>query len=132
MKSKELGELIQIDYMSVSKDGMNVKHFQAWAPISKVIVADMYSSANSSSASKFLDKMMKEMPFMVKSIQVDGGSEFIKMFEKKCQGYEILLDVLPPKRPQWNGGVERGNRTFREDFYASDKFIPGSISEVRR
>ena len=131
MKSKELGELIQIDHMSVCKDGMNVKHFQAWDPQSKVIVTDVYTHATSSSAAKFLEKVIKEMPFPTKSIQVDGGSEFMKTFEQKCKEYNIPLFVLPPKRPQWNGGVERGNRTFREDFYASPDFVPGNINEVR-
>jgi len=104
MKSKEPGELIQIDHMSINKDGLNVKHFQAWDPKSKVIIADVYSNANSSSASKFLDKALKEMPFATKSIQLDGGSEFMKLFEQKCKEYDIPLYVLPPKRPQWNGG----------------------------
>lgn len=132
MKAAEPGELIQIDHMSVHKDGLNMKHFQAWDPKSKVIVADVYSNANSSSAAKFLEKVLKEMPFTTKSIQVDGGSEFMKEFEQMCKEHSIPLFVLPPKRPQWNGGVERGNRTFREDFYASDRFIPGGIAEVRR
>jgi putative transposase len=132
MKAAEPGELIQIDHMSVHKDGLNMKHFQAWDPKSKVIVADVYTNANSSSAAKFLEKVLKEMPFTTKSIQVDGGSEFMKEFEQRCKERSIPLFVLPPKRPQWNGGVERGNRTFREDFYASDRFIPGSIGEVRR
>lgn len=132
MKAVEPGELIQIDHMSVHKNGLSLKHFQAWDPKSKVIVADVYTNASSSSASKFLEKVLKEMPFRTKSIQVDGGSEFMKEFEQDCKERSIPLFVLPPKRPQWNGGVERGNRTFREDFYASDSFIPGSISEVRR
>ena len=132
MKAAEPGELIQIDHMSVHKDGLNIKHFQAWDPNSKIIVADVYTNANSTSAAKFLQKVLKDMPFTTKSIQVDGGSEFMKEFEQECKERSIPLYVLPPKRPQWNGGVERGNRTFREDFYASDRFIPGGISEVRR
>lgn len=132
MKAQELGELIQIDHMSVHKNGMSVKHFQAWDPISKVIIADVYTSASSSAAAKFLDKVISEIPFAAKSIQVDGGSEFMKEFEEKCKEIHIPLFVLPPKRPQWNGGVERGNRTFREDLYASDSFVPGSLSEVRK
>lgn len=132
MKAEGLGELIQIDHMSVHKDGMTIKHFQAWDPTSKVIVADVYTSATSAAASKFLDKVLIEMPFAAKSIQVDGGSEFMKEFELRCKRLGIPLFVLPPKRPQWNGGVERGNRTFREDLYASDNFIPGGVGEVRR
>ena len=132
MKAKTPGELIQIDHMSVYKDGMSFKHFQAWDPISKAIVAEVYTSATSSCASKFLDKVILEMPFAPKSIQVDGGSEFMKKFEEICMELNIPLFVLPPKRPQWNGGVERGNRTFREDLYACENFIPGNLNEVRQ
>jgi hypothetical protein len=42
----------------------------------------------------------------------------MKDFEEACKDLSIQLYVLPPKRPQWNGGVERGNRIFREEFYA--------------
>jgi len=58
------------------------------------------------------------MPFVVKSIQVDGGSEFMGHFEKACKKLNIKLFVLPPYSPQLNGGVERANRTFRYEFYA--------------
>lgn len=132
MKAKSMGEMIQIDHMSVNKNGVNVKHFQAWDPISKTIVTEAYTCASSSSAAKFFDKVIQEMPFAVKSIQVDGGSEFMKHFEDKCQENKIPIYVLPPKRPQWNGGVERGNRTFRDDLYRNDAFIPGNLSEVRQ
>ena len=91
-----------------------MKHFQAWDPITKTIIADVTSNATSSAAAKFLDKVIKEMPFKVISVQVDGGSEFMKDFEQECSKNNIPLYVLPPKRPQWNGGVERGNRTFRD------------------
>ena len=57
------------------------------------------------------------MPFPIKSIQVDGGSEFMKYFEEECRKLNIQLFVLPPSRPQWNGGVERSNRIFREEFW---------------
>lgn len=38
--------------------------------------------------------------------------------DQACQQLNIMLYVLPPKRPQYNGGVERSNRIFREEFYA--------------
>ena len=70
------------------------------------------------------------MPFKVISVQVDGGSEFMKDFEQECAKNNIPLFVLPPKRPQWNGGVERGNRTFREEFYANN-LLADSIGAIR-
>jgi len=120
MKARDPGEMIQIDHMTVNKNTIAMKHFQAWDPKTKVIVADLTSNASSLAASKFLHKVVEEMPFKVKSIQVDGGSEFMRHFEEECKKLNIGLYVLPPKRPQYNGGVERSNRIFREEFYAGN------------
>jgi len=57
------------------------------------------------------------MPFPIKGIQVDGGSEFKADFELACKDKGWRLYVLPPRSPKLNGGVERGNRTHREEFY---------------
>ena len=85
MKAKEPGELIQIDHMSVTKHNIHMKEFRAWDPVTKVIIADVTCNATSAAATKFLKKLIKEMPFKVKSIQVDGGSEFMKHFEIECK-----------------------------------------------
>lgn len=120
MKALKPGEMIQIDHMSVTKNNISMKHFQAWDPITKTIVADVVSNATSKAAAKFLDKLIKELPFKICSVQVDGGSEFMSYFETRCQELDIPLYVLPPKSPKYNGGVERGNRIFREEFYSQD------------
>ena len=42
----------------------------------------------------------------------------------------VLLFVLPPRKPKWNGGVERGNAPIKYEFYAQydgpPSFIPPS------
>ncbi len=43
-------------------------------------------------------------------VQIDGGSEFMAGFEDACRKLGVTLRVLPPRRPQWNGCVERANR----------------------
>ena len=53
-------------------------------------------------------------------------------FEAECQKLGIPLIVLPPKRPTYNGGVERGNRIFREEFYNYHNFFSYSIGEIRK
>ena len=131
MKAQKPGQMVQVDHMSVHKNQMKIKHFQAWDPISKTICAEIYSNAKSSTAKLFLAKMLADMPFKVTSIQVDGGSEFMKEFEEECQKLGIDLFVLPPKRPQYNGGVERGNRTFREEFYNRKALQADSLGELR-
>lgn len=69
-------------------------------------------------ASLFLDKLIAEMPFPVRAIQVDGGSEFMAEFEQACAEKGIALYVLPPKSPELNGAVERCNGAWRYEFYA--------------
>lgn len=42
----------------------------------------------------------------------------MKDFESLCERLNIPLYVLPPKRPEFNCNVERGNGTFKYEFYA--------------
>lgn len=130
MKASKPGEMVQIDHMSVSVNQTSVKHFQAWDPQSKYINAKAYWTASSRTAKRFLMDLIKEAPFKITSIQVDGGSEFMKHFEEACEELGIELFVLPPKRPQYNGGVERGNRTFREEFYARRDMLADSAGDI--
>ena len=126
-----LGERVQVDHMTVTKNGVVVKHFQAWERVSKYMHAAVYSNANSSSAKRFLLGLIKNAPFKILSIQVDGGSEFMKEFEEACAELNIPLMVLPPSKPQYNGGVERGNRTFREEFYNLSTLLEDSVRGIQ-
>lgn len=126
-KTMELGERVQIDHMTVTKNGITFKHFQAWERKSKYIDAVVYSNAKASSARRFLIDFVKQAPIKIESIQVDGGSEFMAEFEDACAQLKIPLIVLPPKKPEYNGGVERGNRTFREEFYNRADLLEDSV-----
>lgn len=130
MRAEKPGQFVQIDHMSVTKNQMSFKHFQAWDPKSKYIHAEIYWTASSGSAKKFLLKLIEVVPFKIESIQVDGGSEFMRHFEEACKELGIALYVLPPRRPQHNGGVERGNRIFREEFYAIPSLV-NSLTEIK-
>jgi putative transposase len=125
------GEMVQIDHMSVSKNGVPFKHFQAWDPKSKFIDATVFSCATSHAAKKFLQQLIENAPFKISSIQVDGGSEFMAEFEEACKTLDIPLFVLPPKSPKYNGGVERGNRIFREEFYSRKDLLADSIGALK-
>jgi len=127
----QIGEYVQVDHMTTSKNGVYLKHFQAWDRRSRYIHAQIYSNAKSTSAKKFLLELLKKLPFKTKSIQVDGGSEFMAHFEDACADLGIELMVLPPRRPQYNGGVERTNRTFKEEFYYTNKTNSDSIGALR-
>lgn len=123
----QMGERVQIDHMTMSKNGICIKHFQAWDRRSKFVAANVYSHAKSSSAKRFLLDFVASCPFKILSIQVDGGCEFMDQFEATCADLEIPLIVLPPRKPQYNGGVERANRTFKEEFYHKNNLHADSI-----
>jgi transposase InsO family protein len=112
------GEIVQVDTMFISPaPGQSHKHFTAYNPVAKWTVAGVASRATANLASNF-DKLIADMPFKVTGIQVDGGSEFMADFERACQDKDLRLYVLPPKRPQLNGAVERCNGAWRYEFYA--------------
>jgi transposase InsO family protein len=46
-------------------------------------------------------------------------------FKEACKELDIPLVVLPPASPQYNGGVERSNRVFREEFYEDANGLKG-------
>ena len=43
----------------------------------------------------------------------------------------IRLYALPPKRSQWNGGIEQGNRTFREEFYGRHDLLADTFPRLQ-
>lgn len=130
-KSIKMGERVQIDHMTATKNGICLKHFQGWDRRSKYMDANVYSDAKSSSAKRFLMDFVQNCPFKITSIQVDGGSEFMAEFEEACAKLGLELIVLPPAKPKYNGGVERGNRTFKEEFYARSDILADSIGAFR-
>ena len=52
-------------------------------------------------------------------------------FEAACEQMKIPLIVLPPARPTYNGGVEQGNRSFRQEFYMRPDLRADSIGAMR-
>jgi len=116
--AQEMGDIVQLDTLDVRPlPGIIFKHFTAHDVVSKWDVVDVRTSASAKTATEFLDTLRARMPFPVRAIQVDGGSEFEALFEAECQKRGVKLFVLPPHSPKLNGGVERAHRTHTEEFY---------------
>ena len=116
--AKEPGDIVEVDTLDVRPlPGVILKHFTARDVISRWDVIEAHRRATSNTASGFIDVLLKRMPFPIRAIQVDGGSEFQDAFERECQKRGIKLFVLPPRSPKLNGHVERAQRTHTEEFY---------------
>ena len=111
--------------------GVVYKHFTARDVVCRWDSIDVYQRATARSAASFLDGVLERMPFPVRGIQVDGGSEFKADFERACQERGIRLFVLPPRSPKLNGCVERAQRTHKEEFYQLVE-LPETIGELRQ
>ena len=131
LRREQPGDLVQVDALHVSLlPGARLYHFNAWDAGSHWNVAQAYSSASSRCAADFLGELQSRMPFPVRAIQIDGGSEFKGEFEQACQAAGIELYVLPPRQPKRNGGVERINGIWRYEFYACYP-LPTTLRELR-
>ncbi|MFC1989837.1 hypothetical protein ACFLVW_04685 [Chloroflexota bacterium] len=110
--------MVQLDTLDIRPlPGVVVKHFTAHDVISQWNVLSVHSRAIANTGAHFLDILESRMPFPVKAIKVDGGSEFEAIFEEECQKRGIRLFALPPRSPKLNGGVERVHRIHTEEFY---------------
>jgi len=120
---QEPGDLVQVDTLDVRPlPGVALKHFTARDVVSRWDVLEVHTRATATTASGFLDRLLERMPFPVRAVQVDGGSEFQAAFETTCQRRGLHLFVLPPRSPKLNGCVERAQRTHTEEFYEVTDF----------
>lgn len=112
------GDLVQLDTMDLRPSpGVVLKQFTARDVVSRWDVIEVHRRATSSAATLFLDTLQRRLPFPLRAVQVDGGSEFAALFEQACRQRGLRLFVLPPRSPKLNGRVERANRTHTEEFY---------------
>lgn len=112
------GDLVQIDTVEIRPSADHpFKQFTARDVISRWDTLEVRRSATARMASGVLDALAERMPFEIRAISVDGGSEFMAEFEAACQTRGIRLFVLPPRSPKLHGSVERANRTHTEEFY---------------
>jgi len=112
------GDLVQLDTMDLRPaPGVVLKQFTARDVVSRWDVIEVHGRATSTAARLFLDTLQRRLPFPLRALQVDGGSEFAAVFEEACRQRGLRLFVLPPRSPKLNGRVERANRTHTEEFY---------------
>ena len=112
------GDLVEVDTLDIRPvPGEVFKQFTARDVVSRWDVLELRTTASARSAVTILDALGARMPFPVRALSVDNGSEFMAGFEQACAERGIALYTLPPRSPKLNGAVERANRTHTEEFY---------------
>ena len=112
------GDLVELDTLDIRPLPDRVwKQFTASDVVSRWDVVELGRRATAKDAAAVLDRLAERMPFGVRAISIDNGSEFRADFEAACEARGIRLFVLPPRSPKLHGAVERANRTHTEEFY---------------
>lgn len=124
-RPQESGDLIQIDSVSIFKEGIKRYIITAVDVKSKFAFAYAYTNLSSRNAKDFMSKLEYVAPFKIKRIQSDNGSEFGKYFDAYLKENRITHYYNYARRPQSNGCIERFNRTLRESFidFSSDNIF---------
>jgi putative transposase len=126
------GDLVELDATPIEVlPGLRRIHFTARDVISRKDILAVHDRQNSTMAERVLAEDFPRFGFLVRAIQIDGGSEFKAAFERACAAQGIHLFVLPPRSPKLNGHVERAHRTHQEEFYDITE-VPEILTEHRR
>ncbi len=120
---------IDVDYYCIS--GFRFYHFTAVHTPTRYAWVKVYSAVSSRCATDFLMHVLGNIPtgIVVDAIQVDGGGEFRKSFEARCNELSLQLLVNHPHTPKQNAFVERLHRTIDEEFYQT-RGIPSDIAGI--
>ena len=84
-KARARGELVQSDTLFVNlAPDKPIKHFTAYDPIAEWTMGHVSTEATANAAKALLAKLLAA-PLPVRGIQVDGGAEFMALFEEHCR-----------------------------------------------
>ena len=112
------GDLVELDTLDIRPlSDLVWKQFTARDVVSRWDTVELGRRATAQAAAFVLERLAERMPFPVRAISIDNGSEFMAEFEAACEERGIRLFVLPPRSPKLHGSVERANRTHTEEFY---------------
>jgi len=113
------GDLVQVDTLDVAAEhGSRFLQLSLVDMVTRWTAAEVRRGKAAVTMCTSLQRMEDRLPFPIRGIQIDGGSEFKAEFETYCQQRGIRLFVLPPRSPKLNGMVERIQRTYRDELYA--------------
>lgn len=111
------GDSVQIDVKVVTREHSKWFQYTAIDDCTRIRVLRLYRHLNQRSSLAFLREVKREMPFPIRKIQVDNGTEFSLDFALTCQELGIRVRYIQPRRPEQNGKVERSHRIDGEEFW---------------
>jgi transposase InsO family protein len=100
--------------------------FTAIDDCTRLRVLKIYERNNQKNAIDFVEYVLSRLPFRVRAIQTDNGTEFNTQFHWYVQDLGIAHIYIKPRTPRLNGKVERSHRIDEEEFY---RMLEGVVIE---
>jgi len=120
------GDRVQIDVKFLNRlafAGKRYYQFTAIDDCTRYRVLRIYDHNTVKSAADFVNKVRNVLPFAVKQVQTDNGTEFGEQFTWHLADLGIDHRKTRIRSPEENGKVERSHRTDEEEFYRPRQFV---------
>jgi transposase InsO family protein len=114
------GHRLQLDVKFLERIAGTRKRLYQFTAIddcTRIRVLKIYDACNQTSAIRFVDEVIRRLPFRVLVIQTDNGAEFQSRFHWHLEEQDIRHVYIRPRTPHLNGKVERSHRVDAEEFY---------------
>ena len=97
--------------------GKRLYQFTAIDDCTRIRVLKVYDACNQRTAIRFIDEVLRRLPFRVHVVQTDNGAEFQSQFHWHLEARDIRHVYIRPRTPHLNGKVERSHRVDDQEFY---------------
>ena len=127
------GDMVQMDTKYVNLiGGKRIYQFTALDVLTKRRVLKYYASLASKNGADFLRYCLKKFPFLIKAVQTDNGSEFLKCFDALCKELNIPHYFIYPRTPKQNTYVEVSHLADENEFYSQGNIGCDIVSMQKR
>jgi len=126
------GDLVEVDTIVSFINGVKFYIFSAIDVVTRFAFALAYPKLSSANGRDFLEKLLMVVPFEIKRVQTDNGSEFEGEFARLLRKRGIVHFYTYPRDPQSNGHIERFNRTVEEHFIEWKADMVSDVKEFNR
>jgi transposase InsO family protein len=114
------GHRLQLDVKFLERiPGTRRRLFQFTAidDCTRIRVLKVYDACHQTTAIRFIDEVVRRLPFRVYVVQTDNGAEFQSRFHWHLEALDIRHVYIRPRTPHLNGKVERSHRVDDLEFY---------------
>jgi transposase InsO family protein len=116
------GDSVQVDVKFVRVNRQRFFQYTALDDCTRFRVLRLYRYLNQRSSLAFFRELREAIPFPIRKLQCDNGTEFPLEFALSVEEAGIRHRYITPRRPEQNGKVERSHRIDDEEFWQRQSF----------